>query len=718
MSGVYGRMLAIPNRARSGALPTYQGGGQVYAPGAGVSARLSDAGGRLAGEAAQESARGLANLAKAADRAVQVGINAYEDYQVARAKDAFNKYQQEEMELRARLNTLKGRNALGDEGVEAQLGRWRTEARQRLAGELGINSVASLMFGRAADRQDAETDAWAIGKVDRERTAYANGVDEAAIINATNKAMQNPMDHAAVGEAVGTIRATYESMARRNGWDASYRDAKFGEARQKMFGEMITNAIQAEDLGTARTLLKMHGADLGGLKGTLEARIQAKGRELESRRKTDISLTASGFGDQIAYGMDTGDFSAATATVTRLRALGAVREAEKFSASLQLYQAAQAALGDNAEGPLLEQEMRARDAMNALLTPDNAKNAIALRDNVEKTLRKRQTAFLNDPAGYVAMLPAMQQDGADPQQPASFADRSRRRLALQLELGQGLPYTPRILTDSEAQNARNEYDRQESPAAKAAYLGKLQAGTGDYFPQVLRELKMPPSVMAVAPVFSSLPQREAGLFLEASGLKPGDIPGGHDSDLRKEAEARVDASDIMQAVTGMAQDLPTSPQLRSLATHMRQAMVNADLLGLTPDTLDGMFTVIDDSGMRLVIPRSAQVDTDDLEDVLRSARKDVFRAYMQASTAAAGSYEDRLNAAKARALAENGIFISSGDGTGAVLVDPVSGAPVALPDGRLVRVPYAEVPARARKARDARMKQDLQEAVDTAMEGF
>lgn len=494
--------------------------------------------------------------------------------------------------------------------------------------------------------------------------------------------------------------------------------ALFSRLDSQTAGSIIEGYLAHDDISGARGALDKYRDLLGGEVNRVEASIASHARALESRRKTDISLTASGFGDQIAYGMDTGDFSAATATVTRLRALGAVREAEKFSASLQLYQAAQAALGDNAEGPLLEQEMRARDAMNALLTPDNAKNAIALRDNVEKTLRKRQTAFLNDPAGYVAMLPAMQQDGADPQQPASFADRSRRRLALQRELGQGLPYTPRILTDSEAQNARNEYDRQESPAAKAAYLGKLQAGTGDYFPQVLRELKMPPSVMAVAPVFSSLPQREAGLFLEASGLKPGDIPGGHDSDLRKEAEARVDASDIMQAVTGMAQDLPTSPQLRSLATHMRQAMVNADLLGLAPDTLDGMFTVIDDSGMRLVIPRSAQVDTDDLEDVLRSARKDVFRAYMQASTAAAGSYEDRLNAAKARALAENGIFISSGDGTGAVLVDPVSGAPVALPDGRLVRVPYAEVPARARKARDARMKQDLQEAVDTAMEGF
>ena len=288
MSGVYGRMLAIPNRARSGALPVYQGNGQVYAPGAGVSERLSDAGGRLAGEAAQESARGLANLAKAADRGVQVGINAYEDYQMARARDAFNKYQQEEMELRARLNTLKGQNALGDEGVEAQLGRWRTGARQRFAEELGTNSVASLMFGRAADRQDTETDAWAIGKVDRERTAYANGVDEAAIINATNKAMQDPMNHAAVGEAVGTIRATYESMARRNGWDASYRDAKFGEARQKMFGEMIVNAIQAEDLGTARSLLKIHGADLGGLKGTLEARIQAKAERARAEAATNM----------------------------------------------------------------------------------------------------------------------------------------------------------------------------------------------------------------------------------------------------------------------------------------------------------------------------------------------------------------------------------------------------------------------------------------------
>lgn len=721
MSGVYGRMLAIPNRARSGALPTYQGGGQVYAPGAGVSERLSDVGGRLAGEAAQESARGLANLAKAADRAVQAGINAYEDYQVARAKDAFNKYQQEEMELRARLNTLKGRNALGDEGVEAQLGRWRTGARQRLAGELGINSVASLMFGRAADRQDAETDAWAIGKVDRERTAYANGVDEAAIINATNKAMQDPMDHAAVGEAVGAIRATYDSMARRNGWDASYRDARFGEARQKMFGEMVASAIQAEDLGTARTLLKMHGADLGGLKGTLEARIQAKGRELAGRARAAQAMAAACFEDQLAYGMDRGDFRAAEQTIQTLHEMGSHKEAARLQEALALSREAYTALSGGQDLSLIQQEGDARKRLDALVTPENARGSIKMREQVEAQMKKRRDAFLNDPAGFVEGIPESWRAASTTHEPgtvAFFAERSRRRLALQRELGQGLPYTPRILTDSEAQNARNEYDRQESPAAKAAYLGKLQAGTGDYFPQVLRELKMPPSVMAVAPVFSSLPKREAGLFLEASGLKPGDIPGGHDSDLRKEAEARVDASDIMQAVTGMAQDLPTSPQLRSLATHMRQAMVNADLLGLAPDTLDGMFTVIDDSGMRLVIPRAAQVDTDDLEDVLRSARQDVFREYMQASTAAAGSYEDRLNAAKARALAENGIFISSGDGTGAVLVDPVSGAPVALPDGRLVRVPYAEVPARARKARDARMKQDLQEAVDTAMEGF
>lgn len=439
------------------------------------------------------------------------------------------------------------------------------------------------------------------------------------------------------------------------------------------------------------------------------------------RARAAQAMAAACFEDQLAYGMDRGDFRAAEQTIQTLHEMGSHKEAARLQEALALSREAYTALSGGQDLSLIQQEGDARKRLDALVTPENARGSIKMREQVEAQMKKRRDAFLNDPAGFVEGIPESWRAASTTHEPgtvAFFAERSRRRLALQRELGQGLPYTPRILTDSEAQNARNEYDRQESPAAKAAYLGKLQVGTGDYFPQVLRELKMPPSVMAVAPVFSSLPQREAGLFLEASGLKPGDIPGGHDSDLRKEAEARVDASDIMQAVTGMAQDLPTSPRLRSLATHMRQAMVNADLLGLAPDTLDGMFTVIDDSGMRLVIPRSAQVDTDDLEDVLRSARKDVFRAYMQASTAAAGSYEDRLNAAKARALAENGIFVSSGDGTGAVLVDPVSGAPVALPDGRLVRVPYAEVPARARKARDARMKQDLQEAVDTAMEGF
>lgn len=173
--------------------------------------------------------------------------------------------------------------------------------------------------------------------------------------------------------------------------------ALFSRLDSQTAGSIIEGYLAHDNISGARGALDKYRDLLGGEVNRVEASIASHARALESRRKTDISLTASGFGDQIAYGMDTGDFSAATATVTRLRALGAVREAEKFSASLQLYQAAQAALGDNAEGPLLEQEMRARDAMNALLTPDNAKNAIALRDNVEKTLRKRQTAFLNFP---------------------------------------------------------------------------------------------------------------------------------------------------------------------------------------------------------------------------------------------------------------------------------------------------------------------------------
>ncbi len=278
MSGIYGNM-AVPEKARGRALPEYQAG-SVYAPGADMRARFSGEAGRVAAAAAQADANALGKLANAANNAIQTGIKAYEKYQGARAQEAFNQYQQEEEKLRAELNTLEGRNALGEDGVEARFQKWRADARARFGGDLG--EIAKNLFERHAAKLDAASDAWAIGKVNRENIAWQNTVSEGSILNARNAAIAGG-DDASLANAMGVLSAEYDKMAQRSGWDDSFKEAKLRDAKQKLVGEMIGNAISGEKLGNAHGLLSRHGAELGGMADIFKARIAAKGRELQSR---------------------------------------------------------------------------------------------------------------------------------------------------------------------------------------------------------------------------------------------------------------------------------------------------------------------------------------------------------------------------------------------------------------------------------------------------
>ncbi|MDE7240994.1 hypothetical protein [Desulfovibrio sp.] len=273
MAGVYGNMM-IPLKPRGGALPEYQGSGAPYVPGSGMGGRLSGEGARVAAAAVKVAAQAdadrgaaVAGLAKAADHAVQVGLKAYGDYESAVAQNAFNHYQQEEMRLRAELNTLEGKNALGEEGVEARLARWRADARERLGAKLG--DIGHRMFSRAADKLDAQSDAWAVGKVNKENIAFQNTVSEGSILNARNLALENPGDEAALANAVGIIKAEYERMGARSGWDEGFRDAKFAEVRGKLAFDRASALIAAGDLDAAERAI---GGGTASAPGSLSER--------------------------------------------------------------------------------------------------------------------------------------------------------------------------------------------------------------------------------------------------------------------------------------------------------------------------------------------------------------------------------------------------------------------------------------------------------------
>ena len=141
---IYGQMV-VPQKVAGAALPTNGQTPAPYVPGQAVSERLSDAGARIAGQGAQQSAQALGELGRAVRGATLKLEDVYIRYQETRAKDAYNRYVQEEMEKRPEWDRLQGSNALDEKnGVMAQKSRWQLEAKQRCTE--GLSHMARNMF--------------------------------------------------------------------------------------------------------------------------------------------------------------------------------------------------------------------------------------------------------------------------------------------------------------------------------------------------------------------------------------------------------------------------------------------------------------------------------------------------------------------------------------------------------------------------------------------
>ncbi len=298
MSGSYGQML-IPQKPR-GNVPEYKRQGGVYVPGSAGVPAVSDAPGQVMANAAKaassmEAATGesIGKLAGATANAVKVGVKAYEDYQAAKAQQAFNSYQAEEMKLRAELGTLQGENALGEHGVMARLEQWRNEARGRLVENLA--PIARDLFDRHSRLLDARTDAWAIQKQYRENIAFQNSASEGSIANAFALALEQPLDDAAQGSALGIVKAELERMGQRSGWDSSLVQSKLRTAAQKLEGDRIEALIAAGNLDAAQSVLDKAGqtggkADIRGMPSEVEKLVRQAAKKYGVREDLALAM--------------------------------------------------------------------------------------------------------------------------------------------------------------------------------------------------------------------------------------------------------------------------------------------------------------------------------------------------------------------------------------------------------------------------------------------
>lgn len=418
-----------------------------------------------------------------------------------------------------------------------------------------------------------------------------------------------------------------------------------------------------------------------GLAGlTLADRLGYQGKIRTARRERvlEAGLTASAFENQIAYGMDKGDFSAAEATVAKLGGMGAHKEARELSEKLSVSKQARTALDGTQGLPLLEQAAAAKKDLDTLIMPGNAKDVVTMREKVDSVMEKRKNAFLKDPAGYVAILPAMQGE-------MDFQERARRSLALQETMGKGLGFTPRVLPDAESKRLRAVYDKQTTPEGRLQNLRGLQQQGGIYSQRMLTEMKMPESVVAIAPALPILPDKDSGLWLTAAEIKPSDIPNVNE-DAKKNARDAIANSSAMSFFYGMARKFPTNTVLRGLAKNMEATVQNALLLGMDPGALDKAWSSETIDNCLLLIPKNANIDASDAETALASQREEIAARLMREYPKSGDAAKDRTAMVNRRALAREGVFVSSNNGLSASLLDPWTGDPVFWQDGSPVTV--------------------------------
>lgn len=449
----------------------------------------------------------------------------------------------------------------------------------------------------------------------------------------------------------------------------------------------------------------------GGVNGmSLQAAMQLEGAIEETRRKARARANAAseGFADAAAYGSATGDFEAARALVEEVARLDAEKGRE-LRARLEVRREVFEGMRLHADRPLTEQREAVMKALDARLTPEDARDVLSLRADAESAVTRRMKAFTDDPAAFTAQArPELLPEGL------SSAERTRRLLEAQAVLGKGLSFTPRVLSKTQAADIERAFS-QADPLERPALLAKMRADYGPYFTAAATEAKLPAPVVSLGTALDRLSPSKASALLAAATAKPDDIPGVN-SDARASAADAVAGLDFIQGLAAMSRRFPDNAAARDLARSWEKTLTNATLMGVDPEEAAKPFDISveadpdEGGGHMLLVPKGSLPDgwdVDDLAEAAETAREEVARrltAELPEEGAGYATPSERRDAERAlRHAAASGVWVSSADGAGVHLVDEVSGLPVFYGDGKPVAFSLPELAEIAGKRRNALM---------------
>lgn len=259
---IYERMTI---RGRGGALPTYQRRTGAYAPGAGVSARMDDSAARIASAGDDLEARALVRLGDTMNKAVQVGVKAYDDYSKSKATQLITQYRRDmNMALYGEngILTQKGEAALDADEQRAERARQLRDELMKDAGE-----YTKRYFNVLADDYDADMSLKAQQYAGKERVTMMNRNDEAAAEERAENAIASYANENDFNKSMGEALWYMEQRLRRDGYSDEALRRGLKETSSKVFRGAIESALAGNDVASARRLLergsRMHGEGEG-----------------------------------------------------------------------------------------------------------------------------------------------------------------------------------------------------------------------------------------------------------------------------------------------------------------------------------------------------------------------------------------------------------------------------------------------------------------------
>lgn len=287
----------VPTTQPGSRMPQYNPQQLPAAPGADVSARLSDGAAQIYSQGADQQAKGLEMLGRGMQQAAKAGYDLYGDYQTGKAREAFNQLRAEEMDIRAKLAGKTGKDAIDPEnGVQANITKWQQEARARLTKNLG--APARELFDQAAELQGAKLAAWGIEKHQAEERTYLNQQDEGTIALDAHAMLADPMNATTAQNSVTNIKGRYKALRERNGWSEEYAQAKMNGQMEQVFTKMVETQINSENVSAARDLLSRYGGYLGSSRDALAHKLDEKAQTVHTEAVKSLVMSGDMQGAQ------------------------------------------------------------------------------------------------------------------------------------------------------------------------------------------------------------------------------------------------------------------------------------------------------------------------------------------------------------------------------------------------------------------------------------